>query len=179
MWASSCRRLLHIHRAFIVYSLTIKVYFSIIRRIFANLVALYGLLPHRTDCGQRQMRRIRTIPKTDLDKLLKEVLSKGPVAALPRNLPDRWLRALGRDLARAQKANLEGRPEDPSVDISAPLFVVASFLTATRGIAPEQISMSPLELKEGIDRFSDAIHNEIIGRETGVFVRDFTLENIV
>lgn len=126
-----------------------------------------------------KMRRIRTIPKTDLDKLLNEVLSRGPVAALPRNLPDRWLRALGRDLARAQKANLEGRPEDPSVDISAPLLVVASLLTAARGVDPTQMSMSSLELKESLDQFGVALRNEIIGRETGVFVQDFTLENIV
>lgn len=125
------------------------------------------------------MRRIRSIPKTDVDKLLSEVLSRGPLAALPKNLPDRWLRALGRDIARAQKANLEGRPEDPDVDVSAPLLVVASFLTAARGIAPEQFAMSSLELKDGMDRFGEAICNEIIGRETGVYVQEFTLENIV
>lgn len=124
------------------------------------------------------MRRIKAIPKTDLDKLLKEVLSRGPAAALPRNLPDRWLRALGRDIARARKANLEGRPEDPSVDIAAPLLVVASLLTDAKGIDPSHMTFSTLELKECVDRFGAAIADEIVGRETGVFVQDYTLENI-
>ena len=123
------------------------------------------------------MRRLKTIPKTDLDKLLKEVLSRGPAAALPRNLPDRWLRALGRDIARARKANLEGHNDDPAIDIAAPLLLVAT-LTQAKSAPASETAFGAEDLKKSLDKFAVAIAEEIVGRETGVFVREYTLDNI-
>lgn len=115
------------------------------------------------------MRMIRTIPKTNIDKLAKEVLSRGPTAALPKNLPDRWLRAIARDLMRVQKAELEGRGDDPSLDLSGPLLLVATL--RSHRLAPEDASFSAEDLKEDLEKFAVAVTDEILGRETGVFLR--------
>lgn len=125
------------------------------------------------------MRRNKIVPKTDLDKLSKEVLARGCDAALPRNLPDRWLRALSRDIVRAQKAELEGRGDDTSVDISGPLLVVAALVASKRHENLQETNLSPAELTDGLNKFGRAIAEEIIGRETGVFLRQYSLQNIV
>ena len=53
--------------------------------------------------------KIHALPATDVDQFATEVLSRGLGAALPQNLPDRWLRRLGRDIVISQKAILEGQ----------------------------------------------------------------------
>lgn len=117
------------------------------------------------------MRMMKTVPKTNLEKLAKEVLSRGPNAALPRNLPDRWLRAIGRDLLKAQKANLEGRDDDPSLDLTGPILLVAALLTHRQKVPLDEASFTPQDIKEELDDYAVAIADEIIGRETGVFLK--------
>jgi len=123
------------------------------------------------------MRIIKTVPKTNLEKLAKEVLSRGPSAALPKNLPDRWLRAIGRDLMRAQKAQLEGREDDPSLDLTGPLLLVAALRTHQQAADLDDTGFSVEELKEDLEKFAVAVTDEIIGRETGVFLRRHDLQS--
>jgi hypothetical protein len=117
------------------------------------------------------MRMIKTVPKTNLEKLAKEVLSHGPNAALPKNLPDRWLRAIGRDLLKAQKANLEGREDDPSLDLTGPILLVAALFTQRQSVPYDEACLTPQIIKEDLDEYAIAITDEIIGRETGVFLK--------
>src|SRR4051812_41840654 len=114
------------------------------------------------------MRMMRTIPKTDINKLAKEVLSRGATAALPKNLPDRWLRAIGRDFARIQKAHLEGRDDPPEADLTGAILLVAALRTHKSGVPAEEMNFTVADLKEDLDKYSTAVLDEIIGRETGV-----------
>lgn len=107
-----------------------------------------------------------------------EVLARGPLAALPRNLSDRWLRLIGRDLSRAQKANLEGK-DDESIDISVPLLIVAALLAEKRNVDLHDADISESEIMDGLANFQQAVVEEIVGRETGIFRVQFTMENIV
>lgn len=124
------------------------------------------------------MRRTKTFPQTDLEKFHKEVLSRGIHAALPQNLPDRWLRLIGRDMVRSQKADMNGF-DDPSIDISTPVLIVSYFLSRKAEFHSPESGFSSEELMDGIDKFWNAIPDEIIGRETGMFLRQYTVDNIV
>jgi hypothetical protein len=125
------------------------------------------------------MRMTRTVPKTDIGKLAKEVISRGPAAALPKNLPDRWLRAIGRDLARAQKAQLEGRDDAPEADLSGALLLVAALQSHQQNNSHAEMEFSIADLKNSLEKFSVAVTDEIIGRETGVFLRRHDINSIV
>ena len=68
------------------------------------------------------MRVLRKIQETNFELLTKEILSKGVTAALPKNLPDRWLRTLGRDVVRSQKAAMAGKNTTNDIDIAGRFF---------------------------------------------------------
>lgn len=123
------------------------------------------------------MRRARLVPKTDLNKLTGEVLSRGCEAALPHNLPDRWLRPIGRDIAEARKAYLE--EDGPEIDLCGPLLIVIALLSRKKGKNSAVDEFSTDELMAGLDSYGRAIQEEIIGRQTGVFLRDYTVENVI
>lgn len=123
------------------------------------------------------MRLVKTVPKTDVDKLAKEVLSHGPSAAMPKNLPDRWLRALGRDLARFEKAQMEGRPDDS--DLSGAILVISHLRAHQKKIAGLDTSLSEQEIEDSLEKFNAAIRAEILGRETGVFLGAHDINSVV
>ncbi|WP_132258787.1 hypothetical protein [Paucimonas lemoignei] len=127
------------------------------------------------------MRRTRTVPRTDLNKLSSEVLSRGCEAALPQNLPDRWLRLLGRDVVEARKAFLEENEEQdgPEIDISGPLLIVVALLSKKNRKTSLVDEFSTDELMASLDSYGRAIQEEIVGRQTGVFLRQYTVENVV
>jgi hypothetical protein len=120
----------------------------------------------------------RHVPKTDLDKFVREILSRGPDAALPQNLPNRWLRALARDIAVSRKAKEQGK-DDSDIDISAPLLVVIALLNGADPFAGLRSEISDKDLMEGLESFEQALYDEIVGRETGVFLREYNIGNIV
>lgn len=125
------------------------------------------------------MRRTRAVPKTDLNKLSGEVLSRGCEAALPQNLPDRWLRLIGRDIVEARKALLEGEEDGPEIDISGPLLIVVALISKKNRKNSLVDEFSTDELMAGLDSYGRAIQEEIVGRQTGVFLRQYTVENVV
>lgn len=118
------------------------------------------------------------VPQTDLDKFVREILSYGPSAALPQNLPDRWLRALARDLAASRKAKIEGK-DDASIDISAPLLSVIHLLNGGDPMCGLVVEISDQELMNGLERFGHALRDEIVGRETGVFFDEYNVANLI
>lgn len=123
--------------------------------------------------------KTHVLPATDVDQFATEVLSRGLGAALPQNLPDRWLRRLGRDIVISQKAILEGRDDDPNVKIATLLLVVAAFLSEKLVSCGADPALSDDMLLVGLQRYESAISEEIIGRQTGVFLRKYTLDTIV
>ena len=122
------------------------------------------------------MRIKRTIPKTDIEKLGKEVLDKGPIASLPRNLPDRWLKPLARDIVRAQKAALEGHPVDINGFVPWIFFVVIALLSHKKGCALQEHSDN--EILEEIQKYKDAILSELIARQTGILLLPYEIDSI-
>lgn len=109
------------------------------------------------------MRRLQQLPKTNLDLLTKEVLSRGRNAALPWNLSDGWLRKIARDLLHAQQWNSEGKDDDPSVDLSGPILLVL----ALRTDGPVKMRLSTVELRDELEKYAVALSNEILARQTG------------
>ena len=85
---------------------------------------------------------------------------------------------IGRDLALAKKAQLEGRPDDESIDLSAPTFLVMALLSRQKNTGPTFDGISTEEIRQGLDIFSTIVSDEIIGRETGVFLDQYRAENI-
>lgn len=123
--------------------------------------------------GNMQMRMNRVVQKTDLEKFKKEVLAKGPLAALPKNLPDRWLKAFGRDIALNDKAEAEGqRIPDEELPLGALLGVVM-LLTHKKGGDPEQIEFTQDEIEQEYHSYKAAVYYEIIGRQTGVYIKSY------
>lgn len=110
------------------------------------------------------MRRLPQLPKTNIDLLTKEVLSRGRKAALPWNLSDVWLRKIARDLLHAQQRNSDGKDDDPSIDLSGPILLVL----ALRTDGPVRMRLSTVELRDELDQYAVALSNEILARQTGV-----------
>lgn len=124
------------------------------------------------------MRKVRIIPKTDLDKLEKEVLEQGHAAALPRHLPDRWLRAIARDVLRA-RVQASKNPEDPNIEVQAALLLVLSLISVKTGSMSTAASIPAADLQQALKKYEEAIEIEILGRETGVYLHQYTLENVL
>ncbi len=125
------------------------------------------------------MKRIKTVRRTDLNQLAKDVLSRGRLAALPSNLSDNWLRVIGRDILGAEKANLQGKEEVASEMMLGPLLLVSALHAHGSSKDSEQIDISMDEVQQRLKRFSAAVVNEILGRETGVFMRQYNIDDIV
>ena len=124
------------------------------------------------------MRMKRTVQKTDIDKFNKEVLSKGPLAALPKNLPDRWLKAFARDMALDDKAEAKGeKVGDEALPVAA-LLGVLILLSHKKGGDPETIEFTQSEIAQEYHAYKSAIYSEIIGRQIGVFIDSYELASI-
>lgn len=112
------------------------------------------------------MRIQRNIPKTDFTKFGEEVLDKGAEAALPKNLPDRWLKRLARDVVNAQKAAIEGRGEDIKTCVPWIVFPVIALLSHKKGCSPQEHSED--EVLSEVQKYKDALLSELIARQVGV-----------
>jgi hypothetical protein len=124
------------------------------------------------------VRKVRIIPKTDLDKLEKEVLARGHAAALPRHLPDRWLRAVARDLLRA-RLQAHKDCDDPYINVEAALMLVLCLLSVKTGSMWTAAALPAADLQQALKNYEEAIEVEILGRETGVYLQQYTLENVL
>lgn len=122
--------------------------------------------------------KIHAIPASDVEQFAAEILSFGVEAALPQNLPDRWLKRIGRDVAESLKANYEGR-DDPKISLATPLLAVTALLSERVAFSGAVPSLYEEELLHGLERYGDAITEEIIGRATGVFIRNYTVDSVV
>jgi hypothetical protein len=124
------------------------------------------------------VRRVRIIPKTDLGRLEKEVLERGHAAALPRHLPDRWLRIIARDVLRA-RVQASKNPDDPNIEVRAALLLVLSLISVKTGSMAAAASLPAADLQHALRKYEEAIEIEILGRETGVFLQQYTMETVI
>lgn len=111
--------------------------------------------------------------QSDLLQLKREVLDKGPEAALPCNLPDKWLGMLARDIEMLQQA------QDSSHSyLSAPLAVVAQLLIGKSGQKGTEISFSLEELFEYLQYLEIEIAIEVARRGAEIDAVPATIETI-
>ncbi|MBS0308234.1 MAG: hypothetical protein JSS58_04605 [Proteobacteria bacterium] len=80
---------------------------------------------------------------------------------------------------RAQKAQLEGRDDDPSLDLTGPLLLVAALRTHQWQADLVETSFSVEELKDDLEKFAIAVRDEIVGRETGVYLKRQELHGLI
>lgn len=85
-------------------------------------------------------------PVIDLSKLQKEILSRGPEAALPCNLSDYWLNQVSESLDQV----LEVHDEDSGMYMTAPLALVICLLLGKPGSNTREIGEDEL-----FERFND------------------------
>jgi hypothetical protein len=120
-------------------------------------------------------RRPRHVPPTDLAALQREVLARGAEAALPHKLPDRWLRALLRDL---MKSMTTGHPEEAS----GTMLLVIALAEARKSNAVASSETASLVTEEQLVNhyavYRMALMEEMLGRQTGIFPRVYSLANI-
>jgi len=114
------------------------------------------------------------LPLSNLDELRRQVLEGPSEAALPCNLPDKWLTLLARDLERCVEDTSSSADEGEYM--AAPLAALLHLLNgksdATKG---------PLRLEEIYEYFKDyqiEIALEVVRRNTDLNTEPATLETI-
>ncbi|KGX23961.1 hypothetical protein X986_6143 [Burkholderia pseudomallei] len=112
-----------------------------------------------------------SVSPTDLDALEREVLARGPEAALPQNLSDTWLQVLVRDL-------LDGMFDQERVGgiCAGPMLLVGTLADAQAG-ASNTTRPEP-RLIECFARYRTALMEELLGRQTGIFRREYSITDI-
>lgn len=122
-------------------------------------------------------RRPRHIPPTDLAALHREVLAHGPEAALPQNLPDRWLRAIVRDMMEC----MFDETGASSSAAGAVLLVLALALPRDAGAStglPNESLLPDDKLTIYFAKYRDALMEELVARQTGIFRLSYSLSDI-
>lgn len=115
------------------------------------------------------------LPKSDLNRLKQEVLSRPPIAALPCNLPDHWLDMIARDLEEVV-GNSEYGGDDTFSYAAAPLALIIHILegrASSKGI--------PIPFDELYRYFCDLrieVSLEMVSRRTNIRAEPATLETI-
>lgn len=119
----------------------------------------------------KNLRRPLSVPPTDLDELEREILAQGPEAALPQNLPDRWLQTLVRDL-------LDGMFDEERLGgiCAGPMLLAAELANAQAAVSdathPNQ------RFVDCFARYRTALMEELLGRQTGIFRREYSVADI-
>lgn len=108
----------------------------------------------------------------DLSALEREVLNRGPEAALPQNLSDWWLRIIVRRL-------LQGVYDE---EWAKAYGFCAGAALLVRAIMDAQDSAdatpSARKLIDCFVRYRTALIEELLGRQTGVFRREYSVADI-
>lgn len=111
--------------------------------------------------------------QSDLFQLKHEVLDQGPEAALPCNLPDKWLNLLARDI------EMFPQEQDGShTYLSAPLAVIALLLLGKSGQSGKEVSFSVEELFEYLRHLEIEIAIEVARRGADINATPATMETI-
>lgn len=111
-------------------------------------------------------RRTKHVPRTDMDALFRDVVGRGPEAALPQNLPDKWLRAIVRDMRRAATFD-DGLPARSAMVLA---FALAE-VTVDEAVFDERFP-------DCLASYQLALTDELIGRQTGIFPRQYSISDV-
>lgn len=111
--------------------------------------------------------------QSDLLQLQREVFDKGPEAALPCNLPDKWLGMLARDIEMIPQAHDSGHSY-----LSAPLAVIAHILIGKPRQKGTQVSFSLEDLFEYLQYLEIEIAIEVARRSAEIDAAPATMETI-
>ena len=113
-----------------------------------------------------------TPPVMDLVKLKKEVLDKGPAAALPCQLSDYWLDQVAESLEQV----LENSNIDSGSYLAGPLALVVHILFART--ATPALEVSDSYLYECLWSYHTEVAVEVINRRTSVKITSASLGTI-
>jgi len=111
--------------------------------------------------------------QSDLLQLKREVLDQGPEAALPCNLPDKWLGLLARDLEM-----LPQEQDSSHSYLSAPLAIIAQLLLGKSGLKENEASFSVEELFEYLQYLEIEIAIEVARRYADIDAAPASIETI-
>lgn len=121
------------------------------------------------------MRMQSKIRKTDCDQLFREIQMRGHHFALPSNLPDRWLKPIARDLLAAElEEAAEGVVKGPH--LMGAMIAVSALMAnrmGSRAVFDESV------MHRAVNRYKKAVLDELLGRQTGIFRSQATVEDIV
>jgi hypothetical protein len=107
------------------------------------------------------------------EQFATEVLTRGALAVLPQNLPDRWLNAL---LEEAEILH-EGDGHARENTCAGLLGAVILLLSAQRG-HPTAMEVAASTLLRSMDYYIITLSAELVSRKTDIWVEPPTLENI-
>lgn len=115
------------------------------------------------------------LPRSDLHRLGREVLSGPPEAALPCNLSDDWLNLIARDLDFALEG-IDDQPKSSRSYASAPLALILHILHGQR--SGGEISVHLDVLRRYFEDLRIEVNLEILNRRTAAKVMPATLDSI-
>lgn len=116
-----------------------------------------------------------SLPKTDLQQLHQDVLTKGPEAALPSNLSDYWLELISRDLECLDGVHAESDSAE-SHTIAGPLALILHILLGKSG--GTELTVPEEDMYRYFQDYRIEIGLEEVSRRTDVKMSSATLETI-
>lgn len=111
-------------------------------------------------------------PAMKLDELKREILDKGPSAALPSHLSDQWLNQVAESLEQV----LEVQTSESGSYLAGPLALVTHLLFARSRLPALEFSDNCLY--EYLRSYYMEVSIEIINRRTNIQIKSATLKTI-
>jgi hypothetical protein len=107
------------------------------------------------------------------EQFATEVLKKGALAALPQNLPERWLNALLEEADILHEGD-HHEMEDTCAGILAAVILILSEQSGH----PTEMEVAASALLRYMDYYIITLSAEMVSRKTDIWVEPPTLENI-
>lgn len=114
------------------------------------------------------------LPPSNLDQLKQEVLDRSPEAALPCNLPEKWLNLLARDLEHCVGDHIAA--SDTGDYMAAPMAAILHLLSGKSDRPTEALRLE--EIYEYFKDYHIEITLEIVRRNTDINPEPATIETI-
>ena len=111
-------------------------------------------------------------PVMKLDELKRDILDKGPSAALPSHLSDQWLDQVAESLEQV----LEVQTDESDPYLAGPLALVTHLLFTRSSLT--ELELSDIFLYGYLRAYYIEISIEIINRRTNIRINSATLQTI-
>jgi hypothetical protein len=116
-----------------------------------------------------------SLPKTDLQQLRQDVLTKGPEAALPSRLSDYWLELISRDLECLDGVDAENDSTE-SHSMAGPLALILHILLGKSG--GTQLTVPEEDMYRYFQDYRIEIGLEEVSRRTDIKMSPATIDTI-